>query len=295
MSGKTISLLLICWVSALSVFARQDRPVGKFLKDSAKIGEEIYYSLSISYDKNLDVVFPDSLYNFKPFELNKKDYFFTRSDSTTSFDSAVYNLSTFEIDTIQSLALPVWIIHKGDSTPLFSLPDTIVLNQVVTQIPDSLALVDNTIYKEVSYRFNYPYLIIGVSGTIIVVLLIVILFGKQIRQNYILFRLRKSHDKFLKKYQKILEGKFNYESTLLEWKTYMEDLEQLPYTKLTTKEIVKRTNDNLLMKALREIDRAIYSNYRKEGNEKYFSDLVSVSKIAYSEKVKKIKYGTGNN
>jgi len=275
--------------------AWQKRPEGKFTVDSAKIGEEIYYSLSISYPKNLDIVFPDSLYDFSPFELNRKDYFFTRTDSTTSFDSAVYNLSTFEIDSIQQLALPIWIISKGDSVALFSLPDTIVLHHMVTQLPDSLALIDNTIYKEVSYKFNYPYLIIAISGSVIFVLFVIVVFGKEIRKKYKLYRMRKSHEKFLKNYQKILEGKYNRESALLEWKKYMEKLHEMPYTKLTTKEIILQTKDNFLMKALKEIDRAIYSRYYKEGSEKYFGDLVSFSKQVYSDRVRQMKYGSRSN
>lgn len=81
------------------------KPIGFFLKDSVKIGESVPYSLSYKDRKNRPVIFPDSLFNFSPFELLKKEYFDTQSDDINSIDSAVYYLATFEIDTVQSLSI----------------------------------------------------------------------------------------------------------------------------------------------------------------------------------------------
>ena len=86
------------------------QPESSFNKDSVKIGEEVVYSRSIRYLSTKDVVFPDSLFNFAPFELYKKVSFPTRSDSIFSLDSAVYHLSTFELDTVQLLNLPIFMV-----------------------------------------------------------------------------------------------------------------------------------------------------------------------------------------
>ena len=152
-------------------------PKGVFLKDTVKIGEQVLYSLSITYPVDADVLFPDSLFNFSPFELNQKDYFFTSSNESISFDSAVYNLSTFEIDSVQFLNLPVFLLNNGDSLVLRSDLDSIVLGHVVLQIPDSLAFIENTIYREISKEFNYPYLIAGLIIFTVLFILVYLIFS----------------------------------------------------------------------------------------------------------------------
>jgi len=156
--------------------AQEIKPKGYFLDDSIKIGEAVNYSLSVKYPREQDIVFPDSTYNFMPFEINYKDFFFTYSDSVYSYDSAVFNLSTFEIDTIQYLKLPIFVLSNGDSFTVFTEIDSIVLEHIVTQIPDSLALIDNTIYKDLNLAFNYPYLMVGVVTFLFIAGLILIFF-----------------------------------------------------------------------------------------------------------------------
>ena len=286
--------MFLIFISTHAV-AWQVKPEGKFHSDSTRIGEELLYSLSATYPRDKDIVFPDSLYDFSPFELNLKDYFFTRSDSSSSFDSAVYNLSTFEVDTFQVLALPIWVIANGDSTAYFPQPDTVILNHVVTQIPDSLALIDNTIYKEVNYAFNYPYFLIGLGISFIVIILIIYFFGKSIRRAYHLYKLKRSHERFVRTFSTTIHStQLDWEKSLLEWKKYMEQLDEAPYTILTTREIARKTNDNLLLTALKEIDKSIYGNYKKEPGKKYFEHLILFARNAYASRVKQIKYGAGS-
>lgn len=286
-------LIIILILIALPGFSMQVKPEGSFHDDSIRIGEEILYSLMVTYPIDQDVVFPDSLYDFSPFELNRKDYFFTRSDGTTSFDSAVYNLSTFEIDSVQFLSLPIWVITNGDSIPYLTIADTVILNHVVTEIPDSINLIDNTIYKEVNYAWNYPYFIIGVLITTLVIFFVSYFYGGDIMKRYKLYKLKKMHKRFLSNYNQLIHSqKHDWEKSLLEWKVYMEKLDDKPYTKLTTKEIARKTRDNHLLKALKAIDRSIYGSAGSEGGNKYFEALVSFTRNAYANKVKKIKYGT---
>jgi hypothetical protein len=74
----------------------------------------------------------------------------------------------------------------------------------------------------------------------------------------------------------------------------MEQLDEAPYTILTTKEIARKTNDNLLLTALKEIDKSIYGNYKKEPGKKYFEHLILFARNAYASRVKQIKYGAGS-
>ena len=66
-------MLLPIFIYALAT-AQNITPKGLFLNDSILIGSPLPYVLSIKYPKELEIVFPDSLHNFSPFELTSKVY-----------------------------------------------------------------------------------------------------------------------------------------------------------------------------------------------------------------------------
>ena len=257
--------------------AQQLEPKGMFLSDSIKIGEEVVYSLSIEYPRDNNIIFPDSLYDFMPFEYIKKTEFFTKSDSVKSFDSVVYYLSTFEVDPVQKLALSVFLIAAGDSTGYYTMEDSIVLQQLITQMPDSIALKDNSEYANVKLDFNYPYLIFGLSLFLLVIIAVALIFGKQISKRLRLYRLRKRHEKFVLIFNDMLNSvqdrKEDAESLLLIWKKYMEKLENAPFTKLTTKEIVRIQPNDALKLNLKNIDKGIYGHGNIKNLASNFTEL----------------------
>ena len=176
--------LFFCSILIYSLGTAQNiSPQGVFLNDSIQIGEPLPFVLSIKYPKELEIVFPDSLHDFSPFELTRKVYFPTKSDSIISTDSAIYYLTSFEIDTVQKLTLPVYQINEFDSSTLWTTIDSVILNQVVSAIPDSVAMITNTKYIEVPMAFNYPYASIGLIGAIILILVIWFIFGKTIKNK----------------------------------------------------------------------------------------------------------------
>ena len=257
--------------------AQQLAPKGLFLSDSIKIGEEVIYSLSIEYPRGSNLIFPDSLYDFSPFEYISKTAFFTKSDSIKSFDSVVYYLSTFEIDPIQKLALPVFLTSPGDSTSYYAQEDSILLHQLITQMPDSIAFKANSEYANVKLDFNYPYLIFGLSIFLLLLIAVILIFGKQIRKRISLYRLKKRHEKFLSVFNDMLSRtqnrKEDAESLLLIWKKYMEKLENAPFTKLTTKEIVRIQPDDSLKLNLKNIDKGIYGHENIKNLASSFTEL----------------------
>ncbi len=252
-------------------------PQGYFVADSIKLGEETVYSLSVSYHRGTNVIFPDSLFDFAPFELNKKIEFPTRSDSLNSFDSAVYYLSTFEIDKVQKLSLPIFKILDGDSIKYVAHEDSIILEELIAQLPDSVVLKENSGYSEVDLEFNYPYLFIGLGIFAILVVAVILIFGKAIARKIKLYRLAQGHKKFLARFNKMLsdasKSRASYEHLLLEWKKYMEKLEKVPFTSLTTKEITKIQFDQSLSSNLKDIDRNIYGKGEIKDLSPCFNDL----------------------
>ncbi|MEN8248385.1 MAG: hypothetical protein ABFS32_05600 [Bacteroidota bacterium] len=285
-------LIILAWLFSIPVFAQEIIPKGYFLKDSVKIGEPLPFSLSVRYNKNLDIAFPDSLYDFSPFELDKRNYFFTRSDSVESFDSAVYYFSTFEIDTVQSLTLPVFIINEFDSTIFYTEKDSIILDQVVVAMPDSVAMLVNTNYQDLPLAFNYPYFTAGTVIIIIIIIVIYIVFGKGIRKAIRIYWMNKRHSRFIKLFEeKTTTGSIEVEATLAFWKKYLEKLLVKPYTKFTSKEIVIRDNDPELASNLNIIDRNIYGGLQSSHTIEAFDYLKNYAIDCYIRKKEAIKNG----
>lgn len=241
-----------------------------FIPDSVVIGDEAAYYLTATYPKKLLVLFPDSTHSFQPFEFQKKHYFTTQTRDSISYDSAVYMLSTYEIDKVQRLQLPVYVLHQKDCTVFYSISDSVILKELVTQpLPDSLKaenlpLVSNTAYTPVDWLLNYPLLTYIGAGLLVLVLLAWLLFGKKIRKHFLLKRLRKQHEFFMKSFGEQIDSlkqQFSPRQTelaLSNWKYYMESLDARPYPKLTTKETIGILQDQPLGDYLHTLDTAIY-------------------------------------
>lgn len=295
---KILLILFLCGPIALQ--AQQINPKGKFLTDSIKLGMEIRYTLSIRYPQELDVVFPDSIYNYAPFEFERKKYFPTKTDSLYSYDSAVYYLTTFEVDSVQHLQLPIYIVSGGDSMAFYPATDSVILQHIVADIPDTvnvedLALKENTSYLPLSLQFNYPYLIIGIILFVIISLLILIIFGKRIRKWWKLRRLKKRYKYYKEQFEKIINNpQHNKPEVVLEavsvWKKYLEKISDRPYRQLTTKEIYLREKDEDLRQALRQIDRSIYSEKAStEELQPAYQELDNHADRQFNTKVEEIK------
>lgn len=299
--GLIIKLTVVFFFVAWSAQGQQIKPKGVFLSDSIKVGAPVSYSLSVKYPKDMDIVFPDSLYNYSPFEFESKRYFPTRSYHEFSYDSAVYYLTSFEVDTVQHLFLPVFVLHGRDSTAVYADPDSVLLQHMVAEIPDSVAveampLKENTTYRRVPLQFNYPYFIIGAVIVLLIAGLFIFFFGKSIRRYFYLRRLEKSHRKFIEDYDAVALAKdqpvkAQTEKLLVIWKKYLEKLEGKPYTKLTTKEIIQNYQHQSIEASLKTMDRAIYS--QKENGElmRDYGTIKKYSQKIYEEKVQEVKHG----
>ncbi|MGK7388919.1 MAG: hypothetical protein ACNS60_01155 [Candidatus Cyclobacteriaceae bacterium M2_1C_046] len=294
-------LLLILFIySPFALQAQQINPKGKFLTDSIKLGMEVQYSLSVRYPRELDIVFPDSTFDYSPLEFESKKYFPTTTDSLYSYDSVIYTLTTFEVDSIQYLQLPIFVVSGGDSSSFYPAEDSIILHHVVKEIPDTvevdkLALKENTSYLPLSLQFNYPYLIIGIIIFVITGLLILIIFGKRIRKWWQLKRLRKQYHSFKEKFENIKNNpEYNKPEVVLEalsvWKKYMEKLTSRPYRQLTTKEIYIREKEEALRESLRQADRAVYSGKASTGElQPYYQELESYANKQFNIRAEEIK------
>ncbi|MCC5928507.1 MAG: hypothetical protein JJU28_04605 [Cyclobacteriaceae bacterium] len=283
------SLVMLCLQTAGLLQAQELSVKGSFNKDSTKIGEEVVFSLSVSYPRAVDLVFPDSTFNFYPFEFLKGRYFTTRSDSLMSFDSAVYYLATYEIEPVQKLRLPVYILKGKDSLPVFTKADSVFLIEMIDELPEEpVFLSDNTFFK-IPAQFNHPYFFIGLGIFAFITLLVILFFGKKIRVAYKRWKIRKGFEKFILMFEhhkkELLENKnsASAEKLLSIWKGYLEKLDDKPYTKMTTREICNLYPGDDLKNSLRELDKSIYSgHYNGDTMENIINTLIGFTRERYT-------------
>lgn len=294
-SALLISLLLCNFVHAQDIKIN-----GGFLTDSLAIGEQTAFYLSIHYPKNLTILFPDSTHGFSPFEFQKKKYFPTHTQDSISVDSAIYYLTTFEVDRVQYLDLPVYILQLQDCTALTSPQDSVLITQFVTESLDSISidklpLKMNTAYQDVNFQFNYWIALIATGILILVGIVVWLVFGKKIRIWFTTRRLKKRHLAFVADYNaRLVELQKSFsamitEATLSTWKKYMEQLEARPYTKLTTKETMNVIKDDTLTQNLRRVDAAIYGH-----NTTVVESLEALRHFAdqrFSKKLEEVRHG----
>jgi hypothetical protein len=293
---KKISLAIALFLMMFAAPAQEITPFGKFLQDSIKIGNGVQYSLSVKYPIDWEVIFPDSTYNFEPFEFYSKSYFPTRTDSTFAYDSAVYTISTFEIDLVQKIQLPIYLLNGKDSTEILANPDSIYLVEMVAVLPDSLAFRENLSFQIVDYAFNYPYFMIGLGIFIALTIGSYFIFGQTIRRKIKVYRLRKAYENFsldfesgINKIKRSETSKTLIEEILVVWKKYMEQLEDRPFTKYTSKEIIKIGFEKELKSVLQNIDQAIYGSLSDEEMHKNFENLEDFTLVRYQLKLKEVQ------
>jgi len=296
--GFIILILLFVIGYGLSAQNSAQAPAGEFWQDSIKIGEEVSYSLSYSYPIDQKVIFPDSSYNFFPFDFSKKEYFPTkRLDSATLKDSVIYTLASFELDSIFYLRVPVFILEGADSLPYYSNTDSLYFKSVVDSIQTPPALTSNTQFSEVKTQFNYIYFSIGAAFVLLVLTVLAIIFGKTIYQKLKIYRLKRSYEKFEKEFAQLIASANGdvsrpiTEHILNIWKNYLEKLEKRPITKFTTKEISVIYQNEDLKDTLKQLDRRLYGDIKPNNIHQLFGNLKQFSSDRLYHKIEEVKHG----
>jgi hypothetical protein len=292
--------MLLLITSVIHAQAQDVKVSGKFLADSIKIGEPVGYTFTARYPQHLTLLFPDSTYAFSPFEFSKKIFFSTKTTNGFSYDSTVYYFTTFELDNIQTLSLPAFVVSVRDCTVIAAEPDSVFLVGLAETPPDSLSaenlpLKTDILYEDVWHQFNYVIVLIVLTAFAVVSLIAWIVFGKRIIKYFKLKKIIKRHQEFINSFSSNLQqlntanSSEKTEQTVLLWKKYMEYLEQKPYTKLTTRETVSITPDETLGKSLKSIDGAIYGH-----NQNVISALeylMQFSENQFQKRLAEVKHG----
>ena len=284
--------------TSLCSYGQDVKVRGQFLADSIKIGEPFPYSLAVQYPADKNIIFPDSTYAFAPFEFAAKKYFATHTINGISYDSAIYYFNSFEIDSVQTLRLPVFVILPKDCTEVWAEPDMVWLKHLVAISLDSvqaanLPLKVNAYYEPVAWLFNYP--VASIIGGVILIFGIVVwfIFGKRIRKFFKARSMRRSFEKYLKSFAEsveILKASYSItqaENALSIWKKYLESLEEIPFTKYTSKEILQIANNDNLAAPLKTVDRLLYAGIEPSSFDAFY-ELKSYSEDCFYRKLQEI-------
>lgn len=278
------------------------RVYGKFLSDTLRLGEPAPFGMGVYYPSDKHVYLPDSTYSFGAFEFQGRDFEPTRSQNGISHDTAVYWLTSFEIDSLQFLSIPAFQIELKDTIFYASLKDSIWLKAYVREIPDSIAannlpLRTNTLYERVAQLTNYPLLSLLAAILMMALISAWFIFGKKIKTFFELLRLKKQFNVYLNSYNKIVEeiredfSPKKAEEALLLWKKYLEGLYGIPYTRLTSKEISAIPDNQIVSAPLRVVDRFVYGGKNPDSVDAFF-DLKGFSETSYHAKVESLKRPT---
>ena len=267
---------------------------GGFVQDSLQIGENIQFWMTAYYDPKHELFFPDSTYNFLPFEWTASQHFPSVLINEKALDSTVYTLQSYEIDNVQYLALPAFILDGVDTVTLLSATDSIYLQELAPNVSDTTKLKTNLSYLEVDRKFNYPLWYIVGGFVVFSLLLTLLLFGKKIRRYFVLRKLKKHYLAFSQKLTEHIHAlqkdpnESIAESGLILWKNYQEKLEKSPFSKYTTKDILSLDYTGVLEKPLKSIDRMVYGKKRTDSIHQDFQQIEDFTQHRYLKKVEEI-------
>ncbi|MEQ8473205.1 MAG: hypothetical protein RIC35_18560 [Marinoscillum sp.] len=291
-------LIIFILVLALSLsgFGQQIKVTGGFVQDSLKVGEDIQYWLTAEYPENIDLILPDTLFSFEPWEFSGKQYFPSRIKGDLILDSAVYSLQSYEIDKVQYLSLPAFVINKsGDTTGVKSSRDSIFFFEMAPLVSDTTKLKTNLAYQKVSGLINFPLIWIILGALVVILVLTYFIFGKRIRKALKLRKLKKEYVAFSEQLTVNIRSLKNgpdlkiAELAISQWKQFLEKLENRPFSKLTTKEIMALEYTSELNGTLKNIDRCVYGGKSEDTLYKDFQSIEDFTQHRYSVIVDQIK------
>ena len=256
-------LILICILFSNNIFSQEIDYKIFFKEESVKIGDSITLISTLKYPKNIEIIQPDSSYKFIPFEFLDKIVFESSSSNNIIFDSTIYILQTFELDSIQSIYLKSYIINTSDSLEILSNNDKIRTISLVNE--KNSKTKTNTLLEKINSIFNSKKFSIITGVIFSVLVLIYLLFRKKINKYFKIKRIKSETDFFKNEFDTILSNYLNtndinfLENLLLKWKRFMEKLSKKPYSSSTSSEISLFNKNIKSIKTLKDIDKCIYS------------------------------------
>lgn len=271
---------------------------GRFLEDSAKIGQDIHYVLRVSHAPQQEIFFPSINQVYGVFKPIKKEYFPTNTgNKNISIDSAVYTFRQFEIQDFQTLRIPVAVQTELDCTLVSPARDTIYLKRLMPNAKEVKidSLIQSIPISPLKPKPDLRNLTLGAISVLIAIGLVYWLLGKRIRQGFKLYLLWRKNLEFRRAYQRLMrnissssKGLQNLEDAASLWKNYLERLTNIPFSTFTTTEMVDNLPDKRLGKTLKEMDSAIYGGNFTAKTLEAIKVLLEIAETVYLQERAKI-------
>jgi len=266
---RSILILFTCLLFQL-VYSQQPEIDVRFLADSVKVGIPVPFSIKVGYHPDQELLMPDSTHDFTPFEWVQTIAFPSELRDSSIVDSTIYLLRTFEIDSIQRLSVPVYLVAKSDSLTFYSNEASVHFSSSLVDSLQSNILTKSEFF-ELKKQVNTRLILYISLGVVVLLLVVVLLSGKHILAAISRTKLLNRHQRFNRTFGTYLQSpqltnSAEYqEKVLLYWKSTMEKLDQLPIAKSSTPEIVAfYPTATSLKEALLTIDKSIYGGIRSD-------------------------------
>lgn len=248
----------------LTFSAWAQKPKVYFFEDSVMVGKEIKMALSYRHSSKSDVIFPDSSYDFSPFQFVTYALFETRTVEGKSVDSVVYTLVTYALDSV--LYFQPYIKNLASGEKVYADTASVLLKssiagQAKKRVRETVPLF--VVKKDV----NLPKLTYYLLGMVVCAFLLFAFFGDWVKEKYSIWKFDRRHRRFLGEFKKrATRPKLlnNNERAVQEWKIYMEALEGEPVSTMSTSELGKLYADARLEYALKMFDSAIFGGVISE-------------------------------
>lgn len=196
-----IYLLLFLLISQSKLPAQEVKVHGYFMQDSAKLGERVTYVLKAEYPANMDLLFPDSLYNFGSMEYLGKQTFRSVTVDTLTTDSALYFLANFSLEPIKQYSLPVFEILRYDSISHRPADAPLALKFIIDELPDALAFQETNAYQKIRRGLNYPALILVLVIVVALLGVIYYFFGDTLKRQWLIYLEKKRRERFVTRWE----------------------------------------------------------------------------------------------
>ena len=230
-----------------------------------RIGDLTPVAVTLRYPSNWQVQLPDSASRFGHWQYDRHEYVPTRTLGKVSLDSAVYYLATYQVEEQQRLNLSFQVIRPSDTLTYSLGSDSIAFWDVVAPFPEVIRSIPEATLRPFSLEFNTPYTVAWGMLIIVTLSALAIWLTPPLRRRFKRSRLQRQHTQWLDRLDRITESlttspedRQAAERWLQHWKAYVEKLDGLPYTRLTTRELLSHEELRGLADSLRAFDRAIY-------------------------------------
>ena len=273
---------------------------GGFAVDSVCLGVAAPFALVALYPPDKDLRFPDSTYDFSPFEWSHMVYFPSELRDERVYDSVIYYLVPFQMKEIQTLQLSLQLVQGPEDTLLrYTDIDSLHIKDLLAPPAneEEAKLQPQLDYEEVALAFNYSLLLWIFSGASLLGGGLFLLLRRPLRRWLLRRRLRRRYDRFRCSYESLCRqiavqsDTQKLEQALSLWKSFLEQIEKTPYRKLSTTEICKLPDHEHLVTQLKSLDRAIYSQRSAAGLSLCLEKLGETAESRYYFQLNCITYG----